>query len=206
MKGRDEFVSETSHRQSPPDTGHNDLLFAPLLHSGGYGASGQLRHRSGDKSPMVAASLISIIGVVSILGRLVMGAGSDKMGTHNVLILVCGLVVISMLCLIFNHQLWGFLYLCHAFRLCLRRRGPPNTFVSEFDRRVPDPLATLIGLTLFLGNIGGALGPVVAGKIFDMTDSYTWAFTIWMLLWPFLAFGLAIFLKQPAANPTPPKS
>jgi predicted MFS family arabinose efflux permease len=49
-------------------------------------------------------------------------------------------------------------------------------------------------LTLFIGNIGGALGPWVAGKMFDLSGHYQWAFTIGAIA-AFLAFCLAIFLK-----------
>ena len=54
--------------------------------------------------PLVAATLISIIGVISIPGRLVMGAGSDRLGLHNILIIVCGLVLASLVCLIFTRH------------------------------------------------------------------------------------------------------
>jgi MFS family permease len=37
-------------------------------------------------------------------------------------------------------------------------------------------MATLVGFNLFVINIGGALGPWIAGKIFDSTHSYQWAF------------------------------
>jgi MFS family permease len=39
-------------------------------------------------------------------------------------------------------------------------------------------MATLMGLTLFVGNIGGALGPWVGGKVFDISGHYQWAFII----------------------------
>jgi MFS family permease len=52
----------------------------------------------------------------------------------------------------------------------------------------------LIGLTLFLGNVGGALGPWVAGKVFDLSGHYQWAFTIGASA-AFLAILLAVLLK-----------
>jgi MFS family permease len=39
-------------------------------------------------------------------------------------------------------------------------------------------MAALMGLVLFVGNIGGALGPWIGGKIFDMTSNYHWAFIV----------------------------
>ena len=37
-------------------------------------------------------------------------------------------------------------------------------------------MATLVGLNLFITAIGGAAGTWAAGKIFDVSGSYIWAF------------------------------
>ena len=37
-------------------------------------------------------------------------------------------------------------------------------------------MAALVGLTVFVGNIGGALGAWAGGKIFDLTSGYQGAF------------------------------
>ena len=37
---------------------------------------------------------------------------------------------------------------------------------------------TNLGMLFFLGQTGGALGPIVTGRIFDLTHSYTLAFVI----------------------------
>jgi MFS family permease len=142
---------------------------------------------------LVAASLVSIIGVISILGRMVMGAGSDRLGTHNILILVCGLFVISMVCLIFARQLWAFYFFAIFFGFAYGGEVPQiPLLVSSIGGT--KSLATLIGLTLFFGNIGGALGPWVAGKVFDLSGHYQLAFIIGVL-GAFMAFTLAIVLK-----------
>ena len=39
-------------------------------------------------------------------------------------------------------------------------------------------MATLVGFSLFVGYIGGAVGPWLAGKIFDLTSNYQWAFIV----------------------------
>jgi MFS family permease len=142
---------------------------------------------------LIAAGLISIIGVTSILGRLVMGAGSDKIGMHNILILVCGLVAASLICLIFARQLWAFYFFAIFFGFAYGGEVPQiPLFVSSIGGT--KSLATLIGLTLFLGNIGGALGPWVAGKMFDLSGHYQWAFTIGTG-GAVVAFVMAILLK-----------
>jgi MFS family permease len=127
--------------------------------------------------PLVAASLVSIVGVISIAGRMIMGAGSDKLGMQVILILVCGMFLVSLLCLLFTHQLWAFYFFAIIFGFAYGGEVPQiPLFVSAIGGT--KAMATLVGLTLFIGNIGGALGPWLAGKIFDMSGHYFWAFTL----------------------------
>jgi MFS family permease len=126
---------------------------------------------------LVAAGLVSIIGIISIPGRLVMGAASDRLGMHNVLVLVCCLVAISLVCLIFTRQVWAFYFFAVFFGFAYGGEVPQiPLFVGAIGGT--KSLATLIGLTLFIGNIGGALGPLVAGKVYDLSTHYQWAFAI----------------------------
>jgi MFS family permease len=56
----------------------------------------------------------------------------------------------------------------------------------------------IFGLILFFGTIGGAAGPILAGRVFDLTNSYDPAFLALAVL---AALGLALVLKLPSSNP-----
>jgi MFS family permease len=144
--------------------------------------------------PLVAATLISIIGVVSIAGRLSMGLGSDRINLNNMLILSCALLTVSLITLIFIRSLWAFYVFAAVFGFAYGGEVPqiPMFIGRLFGTKT---LATLLGLTLFVTNIGGALGPWVTGLIFDITSSYQKAF--WVLAAAGLcATGLAVVLKR----------
>jgi MFS family permease len=143
---------------------------------------------------LVAATLVSIIGVISIAGRMIMGFGSDKLGMHNILILVCGLAAASLVVLIFARQIWTFYFFAIFFGFAYGGEVPQiPLFVSSIGGT--KALATLIGLTLFIGNIGGALGPWVAGELFDLNGNYQMALAIGAAA-TFIAFLLAFVLKH----------
>jgi MFS family permease len=128
-------------------------------------------------TPLIAASFISIIGVISIAGRLSTGTGSDRIGINNTLILTRVFLVISFILLIFTRQLWTFYLFAVIFGFTYGGEVPQiPLFVGRFFGT--GTMATLMGLTIFVGNIGGALGPWVAGAIFDSTRSYFWAFVV----------------------------
>ena len=126
-------------------------------------------------SPLVAATFISVIGAVSIVGRLSTGIGSDKIGIHNTLILTRIFLVISFICLIFTKSLWAFYLFAVIFSLPYGGEIPqiPLFIGKYFGTKA---MATLVGLSMFMTSIGGALGSWVAGKIFDTTQSYQGAF------------------------------
>jgi MFS family permease len=145
-------------------------------------------------SPLVAATFVSIVGLISIAGRLTMGTGSDKLGIFNTLLICCVLLVISLVCLIFTRSIWSFYIFAAIFGFAYGGEVPLiPLLVGKFCGT--KAMATLVGLTLFIGNFGGALGPWVAGKIFDVTASYHWAIIIGIFV-ALISVALALLLKR----------
>ena len=56
----------------------------------------------------------------------------------------------------------------------------------------------IFGIVVFFGTIGGASGPILAGRIFDLTDSYTLAFASLAAL---ATLGLVLALRLPLSSP-----
>jgi MFS family permease len=145
-------------------------------------------------TPLVAASFVSLIGVSSIGGRMVMGAGADRIGLHNSLILCCVLVIIALVGLLFTRAVWSFYLFAVVFGFAYGGEVPQiPLFVSRFCGT--RSMAALVGLTVFIGNIGGALGPWTGGKIFDMTADYQGAFIVAIIV-AVGALILALVLKR----------
>ena len=128
-------------------------------------------------SPLVAATFISIIGAFSILSRLATGIGSDKIGIHSSFILTSIFLVVAFIILSFTKSLWMFYLFAVIFSMPYGGEIPllPLYIGKYFGTK---SMATLVGLNGFVTNIGGALGPWVAGRIFDSTHSYQSAFIV----------------------------
>ena len=129
----------------------------------------------------IAAGLLSAIGIVSVFGKISLGSLADRIGNKKVIIIVCIALAIAFFSLRFDGNLW-ILYLA-AVIFSLGYSGSSAThsplMAEYFGLRSH---GTLYGIHQFIGNIGGALGPFLAGFIFDTTGSYQWAFLICVLL------------------------
>jgi MFS family permease len=126
-------------------------------------------------NPLAAAALISIVGAVSIAGRLLTGVGSDKIGLNSTLIFTRVFLILSFLCLIFIKSFWSFYLFAAIFGLCYGGEIPQiPLFVGKYFGT--KAMATLVGLAMFVTCLGGAIGPWLAGLIFDSTHSYQGAF------------------------------
>ncbi len=124
-----------------------------------------------------AASIISIIGAVSIPGRLIMGSAGDRLGNRRALVICFTVLIIALSWLLFAKGLW-MLYL-FAVVYGFAHGG----FFAIMSPLIAEMFGTKshganFGMTLFLGQGGGALGPVITGRIFDVTQSYQLAFLI----------------------------
>jgi MFS family permease len=145
-------------------------------------------------APLIAATFISIIGAISIGGRLSAGAGSERIGINNTLILTHVFLVVSLVGLIFIRPLWSFYTFAVVFGFTYGAEVPLiPLFVGRFFGT--RSMATIVGLVLFIGNIGGALGPWLAGKIYDATQAYHWAFIVGAIA-AAVSLSLALTLKR----------
>ena len=122
-----------------------------------------------------AAALLTVIGGASVAGRLTVGAFADRIGGRNAYVLCLVPLVTSLLALMVANA-WAALFAVVA--LYGFGHGGLFTVVSPtvaelFGTRTH---GAIYGGIYFFGTIGGAAGPIMAGRVFDVTGSYEYAF------------------------------
>jgi MFS family permease len=124
-------------------------------------------------TPLVAAGMISAVGIASIIGRLGIGAFADKIGTKVDAIICCSLLAFSSL--LFISQIPALMWIA-AVLFGVGGGGTAPLLPAMMGERVSAnqlSRATGIGSTGFY--IGAAIGPWLGGFIFDVNKSYLWA-------------------------------
>ena len=125
--------------------------------------------------PTTAAAVLSTIGGVSMLGRIVMGTAIDRISGKRALVLSLTLLIISLVwlqvstgaCMLFVFAvLYGF---AHGALFTVM-----SPTVAEYFGTASHGL--IFGMVLFSGTLGGSLGPLIAGHIFDLSGDYRMAF------------------------------
>lgn len=141
----------------------------------------------------VAASILATIGGVSISGRFLMGGAGDKIGEKTAL-LVCLLFLLAALGWFQAVKtLWMFYLFAALYGFA------HGGFFSLASPLVAKLFGTrshglLYGVIIFSSTIGGAIGPFLAGYMFDVTRSYSVVFLILAVLC-IIALLLAVSLK-----------
>ncbi len=129
-------------------------------------------------SPTRAAGVVSTIGFSSMLGRFLMGLVIDRIGTKKSTILCYGLLILTLLWLQAAKAPW-MLYLFAVFDGIAH--GGVFTIISPIVAEFfgIKSHGSLFGIVVFASTTGGAAGPLISGRIFDIAGSYYPAF--WML-------------------------
>ncbi len=129
-------------------------------------------------SAVSAASIISFIGGLSITGRLGLGGASDRVGTKAAWLIALTSVAISLFWLFLGaRELWGFYLFAVIFGFgygggaVLQSPMIANLFGLRWH-------GAIYGMVLFIAMIGGAVGPLIAGGIFDISGNYQIALLI----------------------------
>lgn len=132
-------------------------------------------------SATAAATVLSVIGVVSIGSKIGAGSIADRTGSKRVMIVVSILMSASFLWLQSTSELWMLYVFAVVFGLAY------GSFVSVQSPMVAEFFGlrahgAILGPVVFAANIGGAIGSLVAGRIFDISGSYYWAFVLCAIL------------------------
>ena len=140
-----------------------------------------------------AAGVLSTIGGVSMAGRFMTGLSIDRIGSKVVMIFSFILLIIGLLWLQIAKELW----MLYLFAMIYgTAHGAFFTAISPMVAEFFGIKAhgALFGIVVFSGTFGGALGPFLAGYIFDITAGYSLAIWICTLM-SALGFTLVALLK-----------
>ena len=146
-------------------------------------------------SPTIAATFIAVIGFANVIGKLVMGPVSDHIGRKATLAICYTLAGTTMVWLIFARQIWMFYVFSALFGFAY------GGWIPMFPAMMADlfGMASIGALTgiIHMGNaIGGAIGPILGGYIFDLTKSYLIAFILGAIVF-YVAAALILSVKPP---------
>lgn len=128
-----------------------------------------------------AATILAAVGGASIVGRAVLGSIGDRIGNRRAYLLGYCLIAAALLWLIASRELWNFYLFAVIFGLAY----------GNCDTQQSPLVAALFGLTshgLIFGVVafgyamGAALGPFIAGYVYDTTGNYQMAFILCVII------------------------
>ena len=141
-------------------------------------------------SAIAAAAVLTIIGILGTVGRIGLGFAGDKFSNRTTIftgfallaVAYCGMLLSATTATSYS---FAVIYGCiSGFGILL------TPLVAEYFGMVS--LGAITGFVICLNAIGGAIGPTLAGYIFDSTGSYRIAFLICTIL---AIIGAALFWR-----------
>jgi OFA family oxalate/formate antiporter-like MFS transporter len=143
----------------------------------------------------VAATFLSVIGISSIIGRLAMGTVSDRLGGKRTLVICLALQALAMFWLLKATDILMLYLFAAVFGFAYGGCVPllPVIAGELFELK---SIGTIVGVQMLGVAIGGAIGPVLGGYVFDVTGSYYLAFTVGGIC-TIVALILLAFIRAP---------
>ena len=136
-----------------------------------------------------AALMIPVIGLISIPARVLAGVAGDRIGNKKAYLTAFVFIDLSLFLLLITKELWLFYLFAVIYGIGY---GGLSALISPI-------VAELFGLSshgvvmgmviMFGGTAGMAVGPLLAGYIFDVTGSYQTAFLLYAIIG---VFGLVL--------------
>lgn len=145
-------------------------------------------------SPAVAARILASVGFLSMIGRVVMGRVADIIGSK--LAFVAGFILMAgaLFFLMPAKIVWLLFILAGLFGFangtCVASQSPLVALLFGLNSH-----GVILGFLSFGFTIGGAFGPWLTGYIFDVTQSYQFAFLMCTSV-SLTGLVLTVFLKH----------
>ena len=152
-------------------------------------------HAIGQDIPATRAALtLSLIGGACIVGMNVMGNIADRFSNKIALGVSYSVMGLSLVWLIPSHSEWSFYLFSIAFGFAY---GGMQVLFSPLVAELFGTRShgVILATGALVGSIGAAIGPIVAGYIFDSLGSYTIAFIICATL-AFIGFASTFLLPN----------
>jgi len=149
-------------------------------------------------SPAAAALAVSLIGGGSIFGKIFMGVLSDRIGPQKVLVINMFLQGLSIFGLVASGSAAWIYLLAVLFGFAYGGIGPQLPVVTAQFFGLSS-LGSIFGAMIFSGHVGGAIGPLLGGKIFDLSHSYFWSFSLAGVA-VVVSLCLIFFLRPPSVR------
>ena len=129
----------------------------------------------------IAASVLATAAAVSIPARIIIGGLADKIGYKRALTIVLSMSFLAILLLLVARDLWMLYVFAVLYGVGLWASfAVMAPLIAElFGLK---SLATNFACVMMSGTVGGAIGPVLVGYIFDVTGSYQPAFILCLLI------------------------
>jgi len=128
-------------------------------------------------SATIAANILAVIGGLSIAGRIIIGSVGDRIGNKPAVIFSLILLSVALLWLQLAKEVWMLYLFAAIFGFAY---GGWVALISPIVAELfgLSSHGITLGIIAFGFTIGGAIGPVLAGSIFDITSSYYLAFLV----------------------------
>ena len=143
----------------------------------------------------IAAGFLGLIGGSSVPGRLIMGKLGDKIGGRNALLICIVLQLSCMLWLQMARSPWMIYLFAVVFGFSYGGWIPLLALMaSEFFGLYS--MGMITGVMVLSVTLGGAIGPTLAGYMYDLSGSYKAAFIGGAII-GMIAFFVTLFMRSP---------
>ena len=128
-----------------------------------------------------AISVLTVMGGLSIAGRVAIGIIADRIGNKSALAISFILFSQALLWLVLSRELW----MLHLLAVILGLGfGGIITLMAPITAELfgQSSLGVILGTINLAANVGGFISPILAGRIFDTSGNYQLAFLICIAL------------------------
>jgi MFS family permease len=144
-----------------------------------------------------AATMFIVLGGASVCARISMGSLADRTGNRSIFIVSFILLAVALLCLFIAREMWMFYIFAALFGFgwggMVTSQSP--IIADLFGMRSH---GVILGLIVSTITFGSAIGPVMAGAIYDASGTYTAAFIVCVV---FAVTGIILsLLLRPVSN------